>query len=200
VADLKWLRAAGWENYAVQRLRRGGWVLGVCGGYQMLGRRIIDHDRVESDQADTVGLGLLDIDTIFTPRKVPDRVTAIHLPTGFPITGYEIHCGRISGVTAANALFRIESRGQSAVREFDGARSADGRVIGTSIHGLFDGPEFRRGFVDMVRQSRDLGPLADPARAAAPSRDDAFDRLADLLEAHVDMRRVAAVAGLDWKF
>ncbi|HVA78412.1 MAG TPA: cobyric acid synthase [Candidatus Binataceae bacterium] len=199
VADLRWMRAAGWEDFLVRVLRRGGSVMGVCGGYQMLGRRIVDRDHVESDQTDTVGLGLLDLETVFAPRKITAQVTGIHLPTGLPITGYEIRSGRASGVIPSRALFRIERRDDSAAGDFDGAQSADGRVIGTSIHGLFDAPGFRRHFIDTVRKSRGRGPLADPTRAVAgPNRGDAFDRLADLLEAHVDMRRVAALAGLDW--
>lgn len=199
VADLKWLRGAGWEDYLVRCLRRGGFVLGICGGYQMLGRRIVDRDHIESDEVETVGLGLLAVETIFAPEKITDRVTAIHLPTGFSIDGYEIHCGRIEGVTAASALFRIISRGQSAVQDFDGAQSANGRVIGTAIHGLFDAPDFRRSFIDTVRKSLSLAPLADSTRiASTPGHGAAFDRLADLLETHMDMRRVAAFVGLDW--
>jgi adenosylcobyric acid synthase len=199
VADLKWLRRVGWEDYLVRCLRRGGFVLGICGGYQMLGRRIVDRDHIESDQAETVGLGLLGMETVFTSGKITDRVTAVHLPTRLSIEGYEIHSGRIAGVTEANALFRIDSRGQSSVQNFDGAQSADGRVIGTSIHGIFDASAFRRTFVDMVRESRGLGPLADSARAAStPDHSAAFDRLADLLETHVDMRRIAALVALDW--
>ncbi len=199
VADLKWLRGAGWEDYLVRCVRRGGFVLGICGGYQMLGRRIADRDHVESDDAETVGLGLLDIETIFASEKVTDRVTAVHLPTGLPIEGYEIHSGRIVGVTAASALFRIGSRGHSAVQDFDGAQSAEGRIIGTSIHGIFDAPDFRRSFIDMVRKSIGLEPLAESARSASTAdHSAAFDRLADMLETHLDMRRVAALVGLDW--
>lgn len=199
VADLKWLRGAGWEDYLVRCLRRGGFVLGICGGYQMLGRRIVDRDHVESDEAETVGLGLLDIETIFAPEKITDRITAVHLPTGLSIEGYEIHSGRIAGVTAASALFRVGSRGRSTVQDFDGAQSADGRVIGTSIHGIFDAPAFRRSFVDTVRKSKGLDPLAQSERSAStPDHGAAFDRLADMLETHVDMRRIAALVGLDW--
>ena len=199
VADLKWLRDAGWENYLVRCLRRGGFVLGICGGYQMLGRRIVDRDRVESDEVETVSLGLLDIETIFAPGKITDRVTAVHLPTGLSIEGYEIHSGRIAGVTDASALFRVGSRGQSDMRDFDGAQSADGRVIGTSIHGLFDLPDFRRWFIDRVRKSLGLEPLAASERVSSTADHiAAFDRLADLLETHLDMRRIAALAGLDW--
>src|SRR5260370_22967409 len=99
VADLKWLRRAGWEDFLVRHRRAGGWIVGICGGYQMLGRRVIDADRIESDTAETIGLGLLEIETNFESEKITDRIRAIHLATGLPIARYEIHSGRIAGLS-----------------------------------------------------------------------------------------------------
>ena len=79
VADLKWLRRAGWEDFLVRHRRGGGWIVGICGGYQMLGRRIVDAVGVESDTPETVGLGLLEIETTFQSEKITDRIRAIHL-------------------------------------------------------------------------------------------------------------------------
>ena len=197
VADLKWIRATGWENSLVRHRRAGGWVLGICGGYQMLGRRVIDADRVESDTHETIGLGLLEMETTFAPEKITDRVRAIHLSTNLPVSGYEIHSGRITGTTAARPLFRLTHRDLSAVNELEGARSDDGRVIGTSIHGMFDSAGFRRNFLDEIRTSKGLAPLETAAQDDADAnRRSAFDRIADVLEASVDMSRVAALAGL----
>src|ERR1700722_14195706 len=98
VADLKWLRRTGWEDFLVRHRRAGGSIVGICGGYQMLGRRIIDNDRIESDTAETIGLGLLEIETNFESEKITDRIRAIHLATGLPVAGYEIYSGRVSGV------------------------------------------------------------------------------------------------------
>jgi adenosylcobyric acid synthase len=200
VADLEWLRAAGWEDFLVRHRRGGGWVVGVCGGYQILGRRILDNERFESERPETIGLELLEIETIFQPEKITERVSAVHLSTGLSVSGYEIHAGRIAGVTGSVAVFRIIERNGVAADDFEGARSEDGRVIGTSIHGLFDAAVFRRNFIDMVRESKGLGALGlsvleDPKAG----RGSAFDRVADLLEEHVDMSRVAAIAGVDWK-
>jgi adenosylcobyric acid synthase len=200
VADLAWLRAAGWENFLVRHRRDGGWVVGVCGGYQMLGSRIVDYERIESDRPETVALGLLEIETIFQQEKVTQRVGAVHLPTGLPVSGYEIHAGRVADITASSAVFRITERDGVGADDLEGAYSEDGRVIGTSIHGLFDGAGFRRNFIDSVRVSKGLAALEltvpDDPKAARLS---AFDRVADVLEAHVDMSRVAALAGVDWK-
>ncbi len=197
VADLKWLRATGWENLLVRHRRAGGWVLGICGGYQMLGRRVIDADGVESDTLETIGLGLLDMETIFAAEKITDRIRAIHLPTSIPVSGYEIHSGRITAVAASRALFRLTHRDSSAVNELEGARSDDGRVIGTSIHGMFDSAGFRRNFLDEIRTSKGLAPLEFAAQDDTDAnRRTAFDRIADALEASVDMAQVAALAGV----
>ncbi len=197
VADLKWLRATGWENLLARHRRAGGWVLGICGGYQMLGRRVTDADRVESDTVETIGLGLLDMETTFQGEKITDRIRAIHLPTNIAVSGYEIHSGRITAVAASRALFRLTHRDSSAVNELEGARSDDGRVIGTSIHGMFDSTGFRRNFLDEVRTSKGLTPLESAAQDDTDAnRRTAFDRIADALEASVDMPRVAALAGL----
>jgi len=200
VADLGWLRATGWEDFLARHRRSGGWVVGVCGGYQMLGQRIVDHERIESDRPETVALGLLQIETTFQSGKITQRVGAVHLPTGLPVAGYEIHAGRVAGITSAGALFRITERDGVAADDFEGIHSEDGRVIGTSIHGLFDTAGFRRSFLDAVRQAKGLAALASsgPDDPDADRRT-AFDRVADLLEAHVDMARVAALAGVNWR-
>jgi adenosylcobyric acid synthase len=199
-ADLKWMRAAGWEDFLARHRRAGGWVLGVCGGYQMLGQRIIDPENVESEQAEIIALGLLPVETIFQREKITERVAALHLPSGLRIEGYEIHAGRIVGATASGAVFRVIERSGVAADGIDGAYSDDRRVIGTVIHGLFDSAKFRRKFIDSVRESKGLavlsGGVPDDVRT---ERDAAFDRLADMFEAHADMARIAAFAGLSWK-
>ena len=183
VADLKWLRRAGWEDFLVRHRRAGGWIIGVCGGYQMLGRRIVDTDGVESDTPETVGLGLLEIETTFQSEKITDRIRAIHLPTNAPISGYEIHSGRIIGVPESRALFRLMHRDAGVVDEFEGIRSDDARVIGTSIHGVFDSADFRRNFLDEIRIAKGLVPLESSERIDTDAnRRAAFDRIADALE------------------
>jgi cobyric acid synthase len=166
----------------------------------MLGQRIVDNEMIESDRPETVGLGLLEIETKFQAEKITERVGAIHLATGLPVSGYEIHAGRVAGITGSGAVFRIIEREGMVADDFEGAHSEDGRVIGSSIHGLFDTAGFRRNFVDAVRESKGLAALGltvpvDPEA----NRHSAFDRVADVLEAHVDMSQVAAFAGVDWK-
>jgi adenosylcobyric acid synthase len=197
VADLKWMRRAGWEDFLVRHRRAGGWVLGICGGYQLLGRRIVDAAGIESDTPETIGLGLLEIETTFQSEKITDRIRAVHLPSNLPISGYEIHSGRIRGVAESRALFKLTHRDIRSVSEFEGTRSDDGRVIGTSIHGVFDTAGFRRDFLDEIRTSKGLGPIDSAERSDADAnRRMAFDRIADVLEDCVDLSRIAALAGV----
>jgi len=163
----------------------------------MLGRRIVDIDGVESDTSESVGLGLLEIETTFEAEKITDRVRAIHQPTNLKISGYEIHSGRITGIPESHALFRLTHRDAGDVDEFEGGRSDDGRVVGTSIHGVFDFADFRRHFLNEVRSSKGLAPLdLNGHDDTDANRRTAFDRIADALERCADLSRIAALAGV----
>jgi adenosylcobyric acid synthase len=197
IADLRWLRQAGWENYLARHLRRGGWVVGVCGGYQMLGRRILDPDGVESKIAAMTGLGMLDVETTFEPNKVTARVNASHVASGLAVAGYEIHAGRVTREDGARALLRITAREGAAVDELEGAQSEDRRVLGTSVHGLFDSAGFRRSFLDSVRAAKGLTPHAEGAGEDFKAvRERAYDQMADVAAEQLDLRRLLALAGI----
>lgn len=191
VADLRWVRGAGWEDSIVRHLRDGGWVVGICGGYQMLGQHISDPRRVESETAETVGLGLLDVVTTFAPEKVTAHISGQDLASGLSISGYEIHAGRVIRQDSARPLFRLTERNRQPIDELEGAQSPNGRVWGTSVHGLFDNARWRRSFINQVRVSKGLAPLAAAmAPEAAAQRLQEYDRLADMLQAHVDLARL----------
>jgi adenosylcobyric acid synthase len=197
IADLAWLRQAGWENYLARHLRRGGWLVGICGGYQMLGRRVLDPGGVESKVAEVTGLGFLDVETCFEPGKITERIKAVDASTGAPIVGYEIHAGRLVRAHGAAAPFRIIEREGARVDEIEGAQSEDGRVLGTSIHGLFDGAGFRRGFLDRIRAAKGLGPRPNHAGQDFKAvRERAYDLMADAAARHLDLRRLLALAGI----
>jgi adenosylcobyric acid synthase len=176
-ADLDWLREQGWEPYLQRHLRYGGRLLGICGGYQMLGRRIDDPQGVEGPPGRSPGLGLLPVATTLAPRKALRQATGA-LPCGAAISGYEIHCGHSTPDAGATPFARLADGSD------DGARSADGQVAGTYLHGLFDAP----AACDALLAWAGLADAASPDRAAL--REAEIDRLADCLERHLDLARL----------
>jgi adenosylcobyric acid synthase len=154
-------------------------VLGLCGGYQMLGRTIADPDGVDGRAGTVEGLGLLDITTIMSADKSTTLVGGTHCATGAAIEGYEIHLGRSEGADCARPLLDIEGRA-------DGASSADGRVQGTYVHGLFTGDAFRKAWLAHFGITSSL---AYEARIET-----ALDALADHLEAHLDIAQILKIA------
>jgi adenosylcobyric acid synthase len=195
IADLAWLHARGWEKFIVAHHAAGGSVLGICGGYQMMGRSIEDPEQIESDVRSIEGLRLLDLKTVFAKEKITSRVDGIHIPSGLPISGYEIHCGRISTLSG-NRPFGIRRRDGVSQNELEGV--FDHGLIGTSIHGLFDAPEFRRHFLNQIRKRKGLAPLAVDMSEDAPSvRAKAYDRFAQLLRTHLKTSAIAELIGIN---
>ncbi|RYH11640.1 cobyric acid synthase [Tropicimonas sp. IMCC6043] len=178
--DLAYLRAQGWDIDITAHLRRGGRLLGLCGGYQMLGRRIVDRDGLEGPAGVTEGLGLLDIETEMVPEKRLTRVNARHVDTGCEIRGYEIHIGRSDGPDRARPFAEVAGRPEGAI-------SRDGRVMGSYLHGLFADDGFRAAF---------LGRLGGQASALGYGArvEETLDALAAHLERHMDLDGLLAVA------
>lgn len=181
IADLAHFRAQGWDIDLAAHVRRGGRVLGICGGYQMLGKRIIDDDGIEGAPARVDGLGLLDIETVMKPQKRLSQSTATYLPTGDIVTGYEIHIGETSGSDCNRAWLSLDGRGE-------GAASADGRVMGCYLHGLFSADAFRAAFLAQLDVTL---PLTNYTQGV----EDTLDALADHLETHMDIDALLGLAG-----
>jgi adenosylcobyric acid synthase len=178
--DLAFLRAQGWDVDLAAHHRRGGRVLGICGGYQMLGRVVSDPEGIEGPAGDMPGLGLLDVETVMTPHKRLTRTEALHAGTGLPISAYEIHIGRSEGPDRARPFAVVGGAAEGAV-------SADGRVMGSYLHGMFMGDAFRAAFL------RDLGIAAAP-RDHAAEVEAVLDRLAAHIESHLDVDALLALA------
>ncbi len=178
--DLAFLRAQGWDIDLMAHRRRGGRVLGICGGYQMLGRSVADPEGIEGEPGETPGLGLLDVDTVMTTDKRLARVSAVHAATGRPVSGYEIHIGVTDGPDCARPFAHVAGRPE-------GARSADGRVEGSYLHGLFAGDAFRAAWLAGLGAAS--GGVAYGAAVEA-----VLDRLAAHLETHLDVDGLLATA------
>ena len=178
--DLAFLRAQGWDIDLAAHLRRGGAVLGICGGYQMLGRVIADPEGIEGPAGESPGLGLLDVTTVMTPEKRLSRVSARHAGTGLAVEGYEIHIGRTEGPDRARPFADIAGAAEGAI-------SADGRVSGSYLHGLFAADDFRAAFLS------GLG-IAASGRGHEAGVEAALEALADHVEAHLDVGGLFALA------
>ncbi len=178
--DLAYLRAQGWDIDLVAHVRRGGQVLGICGGYQMLGRVVRDPLGIEGAAGETPGLGLLDVVTEMTPDKRLTRTRAIHAATGLEVEGYEIHIGRTEGPDRARPFARIDGQPEGAV-------SVDGRIIGSYLHGLFRADAFRTAFL------RRLGAQTSGLAYGAVV-EETLDALAAHMEAHLDVAGLLALA------
>ncbi|WJS85749.1 cobyric acid synthase [Paracoccus sp. TOH] len=174
--DLAFLREQGWDIDLCAHMRRGGRVLGICGGYQMLGRRVHDPEGHDGSPGSTPGLGLLDVETRMSPEKRLTRIEGTAL--GQPVEGYEIHMGRTEGPDCARPFAHIP--------EPDGAVSPDGRVAGTYLHGLFSGDAFRAAWL--------AGFGTASALDYGAGVEDVLDRLAAHLEVHLDIDALFALA------
>lgn len=194
--DLAWLRSSGLADAIATAARAGTPVVGVCGGYQMLGTRIEDPLGVEGGDVD--GLGLLDVTTVFDAEKRTIRASGVLTGAaiaaeGTPARGYEIHMGRTTLGESARPLARIEATDGTIYH--DGAASIELPVCGTYLHGFFDDAALRRAWLDGLRERRGLAPLAPDAAAARLA--DPLDRLADMLEEHLDLEAVARMVGIE---
>ncbi len=171
-ADLAFLRRQGWDIDIQAHLRRGGHVMGLCGGYQMLGREISDLHGVDGEPGTEAGLGLLDVTTVMSEHKQVQLREATALPGGEPLSGYEIHMGRTSGPDCDRGWLSVDGRREGAV-------SANGRVRGSYLHGVFSSDAFRARFLAEFRLTSTLEYDADV--------ESTLDALAAHLEAHLDL-------------
>ncbi len=180
IADLGFFRAQGWDIDLIAHVRRGGRVLGVCGGYQMLGRRVADPEGMEGSPGAVAGLGLIDVETALTGEKTLERVEGANVLNGAPFAGYEMHVGRTTGPDCARPLLRF------ADGRFDGAVAPGGRVMGAYVHGLFADDRHRAAFLAA------LGAVASVAYETTVEA--TLDALADHLETHLDCDGLLAAA------
>lgn len=180
IADLANFRAQGWDTDLIAHVRRGGHVLGICGGYQMLGRIISDPQGIEGAPGSIAGLGLLDVTTIMAPHKHLNEVSAQHLASGTKLTGYEIHIGETGGPDAARAWLEVADAKA-------GAQSPNGRIQGCYLHGLFASDAFRSAYLSS------LGGAAEVENYTG-AVEETLDALATHLDTHLDIEALIGLA------
>jgi adenosylcobyric acid synthase len=207
MADLVWLRGRGLADRLTELAGDGVPILGICGGFQMLGRRIDDPEASESSVASMDGLGLLPVTTTFEPVKRTVRIEGRLLPSTGPleaaagsvVAAYEIHMGRSLADRSIQPLVRIERRSGEPVDELDGAVSSDGLILGTYLHGLFDNDRLRHALIDWLVARRQGGvnrPGIAQRHQAAPERARQLDRLAGVVRQNLDLRPLLAACGI----
>ena len=179
LADLAFLRREGWDIDLLAHHRQGGHIIGLCGGYQMLGRHIADPDGAEGPPGEAAGLGLLDIDTVLGGDKRLAEASGTEIASGAPVRGYEMHLGVTTGPGLARPMLELNGRP-------DGAVSAEGRVAGCYLHGLFASDAFRYAFLARLGVT---GAVAYQAMI-----EQTLDALADHLEQSLDLDALLAAA------
>jgi len=181
LSDLKDFRAEGWDIDILSHHRRGGMVIGICGGYQMLGRRIEDPNGIEGPPGGADGLGLLDISTTIAGDKALRKVSGVEAGSGAAIRGYEMHMGDTTGPDTNRPWLTL------APDRADGASSACGRIKGAYVHGLFSSDPFREEFLSALRTHR----TSDISYEAGVEA--ALDEVAEALESYLDVEALTAL-------
>jgi adenosylcobyric acid synthase len=181
IADLAALRASGWDTDLNAHARRGGHVLGICGGYQMLGIQVSDPDGLEGPAGSIAGLGLLDVETVLQGDKMLVEISGESADGAAPFKGYEMHVGRTTGVSCAKPLLRFAD-GRS-----EGAVSASGRIVGCYVHGLFSDDRQRDHWLRRVASRPSSFSYEADVEAT-------LDQLADHIERHIDCNRLLELA------
>ena len=184
-SDLAHLRKSGLDKAIIEYAARGGRVIGICGGYQMLGRDLRDPHAIETTDPAVPGLGLIDIDTVLEREKTLTKRTGTHLESGHTISGYEIH----HGISTGNE-HPVLSFGEG---EYCGSQNDSKNIWGAYLHGIFDEDQFRRWFIDQLRQDRDLEPVGE---VVAPyDLDKSLDDLAAAVRTCFEMDKIYQLIG-----
>jgi adenosylcobyric acid synthase len=199
ISDLLYLKHTGLAERIPAFARAGGHVVGICGGYQMLGRQVRDPLGVEGDPGVEPGLGLLPVVTTMAGVKTTTQVRGEALGTpgaGLPVTGYEIHMGVTEVQGPGRPALLIKERHGQPAESTDGWVSPEGRVWGVYVHGLFERDPFRRAFLQELRRARGLTVAAGPELSWQAFQEEQLDRLAQVVRRHLDLAKIRALVGL----
>ena len=181
--DLSWIKSKGWSKRLSDYAAAGGHVLGICGGYQLMGKTVHDPDGLEGKPGSTEGLGLLPVETILKAPKTTTRTKFIW--NDIPGAGYEIHMGQTMRKQSSPLLSIIE-RNNVACKDDDGCISADSRIMGTYLHGLFDNPGVIKSWLEHI----DIEDIDMPDVGGIEARDKEYDLLADHFEEYIDVESI----------
>ena len=199
IEDLIYLRESGLEEQIIRAHKRGTVVVGICGGYQMLGQKIMDPQGIECGIEEIAGMGLLNTETTFEGEKITTRVKSkisnnargyLENLQGLEVEGYEIHMGRTKFLGDVDFLDAIEDRLGETVYEEEGAINEEGNVIGTYLHGIFDNIGFTRGFLNNIRKKKGLDEIKSEINSFEEFKNKEYDKLANIVRSHVDIDKI----------
>lgn len=198
IADMKYLVESGLYEDILELYKKGRYIFGICGGYQILGREIEDPHHVEGDTEYIKGLGLLDVTTTITEKKVTMQVEAIIYQDrglfkglgGREVQGYEIHMGQTRRSKGVEPLTHIKAPSTHLEDNADGAINAGGNVVGTYIHGIFDNIQFTRGVLNNIRQQKGLPPLESGISSYKEFKEKQYQKLAGIVRENVNMNEI----------
>jgi adenosylcobyric acid synthase len=199
--DLRYLHNQGIAEAILSFYAKGGTVIGICGGYQMLGHKVTDPLGVESDLQELAGLGLLDMETELLGEKVTTQVRARLLWSELAdpeeeVRGYEIHMGQSRVLGSPTPLLEILERGGRPVQVKDGLVSGDGRVWGSYLHGLFDNDGLRHRLIRRLMSADDVEVSKERLGSFRRWKEEQYDKLASHLRNHLDMNRIYEIIGI----
>jgi len=203
--DLYCLKKSGYQKEISNRAKKGTVIVGICGGYQMLGREIYDPEHTESSREKIEGLGLINGVTTLKSEKITFQVRARLLPNPFfdnqdELSGYEIHTGETVLLEGEKPLFRISKRSSIQTDINDGVVSKEGMVWGTYIHGIFDNNSFRRAFINFLRRKKGLAISScvnQDKISYQEEKDREYDKLACLVRDNLDMDKIYHILGIE---
>jgi len=202
IGDLEYLREKGYEDQVLRLVQEGKKILGICGGYQMLGEKIEDPYHTESLRERKKGLGLLSIITVLEKTKLTSQIKASLqknnlFNTEEEIKGYEIHMGRTEFFKGIKPLFLIKERFSQSVKIEDGAIDEKRGIFGTYIHGIFENSAFRRAFLNFLRKEKGLSPLFPPRKISTQEeKDKEYNKLAELVRNNLNMKKIYKIMDL----
>lgn len=195
--DMVWLNRTGWSSHLHHYVRQGGELAGICGGYQMLGRKIHDPEGVEGKPGETEGLGLLDVETVMKAEKTLTRSAGIWQANNKMVEGYEIHMGVTERPEHLLPLIKLKSRNGKPVDEYDGAISADGKIWGTYFHGLFNTPNFRTSFLKKLNPDYHPASSGEATSGISEFRNKQYNLLANHFRSYLNLEKLLEITGLN---
>ncbi len=187
--DLAWLYSLGWEDEIRAFRAEGGIIMGICGGYQMLGKSIADPHGIEGPAGITRALSLLDVETVLEEDKCLSNALGTIAGTAVEVSGYEIHHGRSAASGVCNSFIKMTARNNCPVDELDGTVSSDGRVMGSYFHGLFDEPAVKNWFLSFME-------LSYRPQKHEKGRRESYELLAAHFSSHLDLKKIFTIIGV----